>query len=548
MVDSDWNKEILNRIVEIFCNSMDEFSTKPSLRFRWMRFLPIGVGLNMNPLWSDLSSRIIETLSRRRVLYPHNPSQQYEGELRSLPEQLRILPETHLDDRNRSPLFADMSGANRRYLSLNYEQLDVELLRTAFNLRDIEHVRMVRRIEQDLNSPSSVMKDPNTDAYWHSRAADLITLLMDRNPDIANMIKETLPLVPLSDGRWVKASTPDLHFPSRRGPSIPQDLALTIHPDAANNSSRRTMFEHLGVTEIRPSIVIERLWRFYLQRDPAPNPDDSNAHLAYLYWHHGQTGANDARFSRLWLYNSHSERVVCDGVQPIYMPFDDEYGPRELLKSVRDPENPDRFVPECSVHYLNNDYLNIFGPDTLRNGLTWLRWLQKGPGVRCSLRLKYRAGSLSPEFRHLLQYRPEKIMKVLSADWASYRRDISNSIEEEISRADVLCLNSQRAVLSTTYFPLPTLTQKAQELGVAQVFPFVRIPDIDENDRLFEDWRFLGRFGVKFEANLTFYLSALRRHEGRPHPPWNTETRNGILKTYEAIADHCNEISRATVM
>jgi hypothetical protein len=172
----------------------------------------------------------------------------------------------------------------------------------------------------------------------------------------------------------------------------------------------------------------------------------------------------------------------------------------------------------------------------------------KGPRVRRNLRLKYRAGSLSPEFRHLLQYRPEKIMKVLSESWTTYRRQMSNSIEEEISRAEVLCLNSRRAVLSTTYFPLPTLTQKVQELGVAQVFPFVRVPDLAENDRLFEDWRFLGRFGVKFEANLTFYLIVLRQHEGQPHPPWNNETRNGILKTYEAIADHCNEISRATVM
>jgi hypothetical protein len=90
--------------------------------------------------------------------------------------------------------------------------------------------------------------------------------------------------------------------------------------------------------------------------------------------------------------------------------------------------------------------------------------------------------------------------------------------------------------------------QKAQELGVAQVFPFVRIPDLAEDDITFEDWRFLDRFGVKFEANLTFYLSVLRQHEGQNRPPWNSETRNGILKTYEAIADHCNEISRATIM
>lgn len=62
IVDSDWNKEILNQISVVFCNAMDEFSTNPPLCFRWMRFLPIGIASYMNPLWSDLSSKIIDIL------------------------------------------------------------------------------------------------------------------------------------------------------------------------------------------------------------------------------------------------------------------------------------------------------------------------------------------------------------------------------------------------------------------------------------------------------------------------------------------------------
>jgi hypothetical protein len=90
--------------------------------------------------------------------------------------------------------------------------------------------------------------------------------------------------------------------------------------------------------------------------------------------------------------------------------------------------------------------------------------------------------------------------------------------------------------------------EKAQELGVSQMFPFVKISDLAEDDITFEDWRFLNRFGVKFEVNLTFYLSVLQQHKGANHAPWNDETRTGILKTYEAISDHCNEINRNTVV
>jgi hypothetical protein len=528
---------------------MDNFSTTPPLRFLWMRYLPIGISSYTNPLWGDLSSQIFETLSQRRLLYAHNPSQQYEDRGRSFPDQLRILPKEYLDDRTRSPLFADLpwTDANKKYLSLNYEQSDVELLRTAFHLRDIGDAQMVYRIEQDLNSPSSVMKDPNTDQYWHSRAADLITFLIDRGPNVANMIKQRLlPLIPLSPSRWVPASTSDLRFPSGKGPTIPHDLVLTVDPEAARNPSRRIMFERLGVTGIRPREVIDRLWRLYSPQGPASNLNKSMAHLAYLYWHHDR--ADDPRFCGLWLYDDHEVRVPCDDSQTIYMPLNDEYSPKELLKSVPDPGNPALLVPECSVSYLNSSYLHLFPPTQRRNGLTWLDWLQKGPKVRRNLRLKDRAGSLSPEFRHLLQYRPEKILNVLKADWTTYRPDLSHSIEDEISQAEVLCQDSRPAVLSSTYFPTPSLMQNAQELGVSQVFPFVRISDLAEDDITFEDWRFLNRFGVKFEVNLTFYLSVLQQHKGANHPPWNNVTRTGILKTYEAIADHCNEISRNTVV
>lgn len=526
---------------------MEEFSTSPFLRFRWMRFLPIGMTAYPNPLWSQLSSEILGILQQEELLYPEDPNGQYEGGLRSLPELLRILPENYLDDRSRSPLFADLprTDTNKRYLSLRYEHSEVESLRTAFHLRDISGVQMVNRIEQDLADPDSVMKNPNTDSYWHSRAADLITFLMDRDQNVANMIEQRLFLIPLSDGRWVKASHPKaLHFPARSGPSVPQVLVDTVHPDAASNPSRKAMFRRLGVVDIDPSEVVNLIWRFYLQPDSSPNVLHSRAHLAYLFWHYDRLRSDDAQFLRLRVYDHREALLMCNNIRTIYMP--DEHGPLELLKSVPDPRDPARSVPECSVCYLNNFYLNIFDPSVRRHGLTWKAWLHRGLGVRRSLRLKYEAGSLSPEFRHLLRYRPEMILKVLKSSWPNYRRDINNSIIQEISQAEVLCQNSHHIVLATTYFPMPFLVQRAEELGIAQVFPFVEIENLAEDD--IEDWRFLENFGVKFESDISFYLSVLQQHRGEDGPPWNNETRNGILRTYEAIADHCNEISRSTVV
>jgi hypothetical protein len=498
----------------------------------------------MNPLWKNLSSKVIDLLKQQRILYPHDPSQLYLEGLLSQPQSLRTLPPNCLD-RNGSPLFADRPGINRKYLSLRYEQDDVEILKTVFLLQDIEDIYMFFRIKQDVESPSSIMKAAGTAVDWHSRAADLITSILERSPDIGRMIYNELDLIPLSDGRWVTASTEGLHFPSRNGPAIPLDLVTTIHQEAARSISRRNMFEHLGVTDFHPTRVINRLWMSYLRRNRASNLDASKAHFRYLYWHYANI--DDVRFSQLWLYDSRLNKVMCQhGL--IYMPSDDEYGPLELLKAVPDPGNPRRLTPECPVAYVNAEYLDLYPPTTRRHDLSWLDWLERVLGVRRMPRLKYDAGSLSPEFRHILWYRPEKIVRLLGMHWATYRREMNNSIEEEISRAEVTCQDAPPAVLSSTYFPLQILTQRAQELGIPRSFPFLAVPDLSGGDRAFEDWRFLERFGVRFEANLIFYLDALRQHGAQTHQPWNSDTRNGILKTYELIADHCNEISRTMVV
>jgi hypothetical protein len=544
IADSAWNKAILDHVAKAFCNAVLDFCRGNSLRLHWMRFLPVGGAQGMNPLWRKLSSDVIDLLEHQRILYPHDHNH-FNLERLSRPECLRTLPTNYLD-RNGSPLFVDRPGDDRKYLSLCYGSEDINILKRAFRIEHIEDIHMFHRIKQDLDSPISRMKHAGTDADWHSRAADLITSILERSRDVARMMEDILDLIPLSDGRWVRALAGDLFLPSRNGPTIPQDLVVTIHPEAVRNVSRKNLFTHLGATECPPERVINQLWTSYLQYDGASTLAASKAHLSYLYWHYADM--HNARFSRLWLYDSRLTRVT-SRQRVIYLPSDDEYGPRELLKAVPDHGIPRRFIPECLVPYVNAEYMELFPSSAQRHGLSWLDWLQTVLGVRRVPRLKYDAGSLSAEFRHIIQYRPEKIIGTLKVHWATYRREMNNGIEGEISRAEVTCVDAPPAVLSFTYFPLRCLTQKARELGIIRGFPFLNVPGLSEEDRASEeDWGFLRRFGVRFVADLTFYLDILRQHEARRHQSWNGGTRNGILKTYELIADHYNEVDRAMLL
>ncbi|KAE8447535.1 hypothetical protein EG329_010665 [Mollisiaceae sp. DMI_Dod_QoI] len=545
IVDSLWNNAIINHIAKAFCNAMLNFCGRNSLRFRWMRYLPVGRAFEFNPLWRKLSSDVIGMLKQERILQPHDPNYPYSRDLR-MPDDLRTLPSPQYLDRNGSPLFADQPGRRRKYLSLSYEPEDVEILKAAFQIGDIEDIHMLHRINQDLESPTSVMKAAATDDDWHSRAADLISTILQRSSSVSNSIKDLLGLIPLRDGRWVtaRASTGNLFFPPQSGPEIPPDLIVTILPEAARNPSRRHMFTLLGARDCLPATVLPILWASYSQHDSASDLVASKAHLRYLYWH--CSDHSDARFSRLWLYDT-TLRKVNPLQRVIYLPSDDEYGPQELLKAVQDRRNPAQVAPECAVPYVNAEYMHLFPPSTRRHDISWLKWLERVIGVRRIPRLKYDAGSLSPEIRHILRYRPEKIIGTLGMYWATYRREMNNRIEEEISRAEVTCLNAPPTVLSHTYFPSPILTQRVHEFGITQGFPFLAVPGLSDDDRTFEEWRFLERFEVKFEANIMFYLEISRHHTAQQHQSWNETSRDGILRTYEVIADHCNEMNKAMV-
>lgn len=222
----------------------------------------------MNPLWKELTFKIIDLLKQQRILYSHDPSHLYlDGQL-SKPTDLRTLPQNCLDI-NGEPLFADRPGINRKYISLQYEQDDVDVLKRAFLIPDIEDIHMFHRIKQDLDSPSSTMRDVATDVAWHILAADLIISILERSPGVGRMIEDQLALIPLSDGRWVTASTEDVHFPSLNGPPMPADLVTTIHYEAARNTSRKDLFGRLGVTNLSPDRVIDRIWSSYTQHNGA---------------------------------------------------------------------------------------------------------------------------------------------------------------------------------------------------------------------------------------------------------------------------------------
>jgi hypothetical protein len=549
MFDSPWNQAILEHIADTFCSAILDFCGRKSsrLRFDWVKYLPVGRSVRSNPFWKSLSSEIIQQLSTKAILLLHDTS-----ELRT-PETLRTLPSAYLD-KSGSPLFIDRPGRNRKYISLEYAQEDIATLKRTFKIPDIEDLAICHRIKQDLDSSHSRMKTEDSifepqahQTDWHHRAANLILSILKRSTGtgLERMIKETMPLIPLIDGRWICASGNkfELYFPAETGPAVPQDIMVTIDPSSIRNASRKTLFRELGAIECRSEVVIDDVFDAYSRSREGPlNLACSKAHLGYLYWNH--KNHHDFRFSNLWIYDRLGNKVN-PRRKVIYLPGKDEYGPEELFKSVLYNK---RQVPECQVAFLNEGYMKLFDPDVQRNGLSWLDWLKSVMGVRDVPQLKFAAGALATEFRHILQYRPEKIVGTLKRHWSTYGIQMTPTIEDEISNAMVACRGAPPTILRRTYFPLPPLDNSVRSLGVIRGFPFLELPISANQDVLPEDWRFLERYKVRFHIDLSFYLDILRQHEIRAQKPWSEEARLDILNTYELVADHYSESNKNSLV
>jgi hypothetical protein len=124
---------------------------------------------------------------------------------------------------------------------------------------------------------------------------------------------------------------------------------------------------------------------------------------------------------------------------------------------------------------------------------------------------------------------------------------MTDSIKEEIKTANVQCWGVSPTQLKFTYFPTEGLVNESANLGIVSRFPFLDRDTLLGYTDLPEDWAFLARFGVQFEANIAFYLEILRQHESRLQTAWNW-ARIHILNTYSSISDHYSERNRQIIV
>ncbi|VTO88067.1 unnamed protein product [Fusarium graminearum] len=317
--------------------------------------------------------------------------------------QLRNL-QSWLRDEKGDPLFTDIN--NEIYLAKEYAKDDLDLLKP-YGLQGASPMEVILRIENDLQKPpeASIMKRSMISNDGHSSAARALMLLLKNitlnNPGPIQARLEQLRFIPLDNGARVSASRRPLYYSHSSGQlEMPRGLGLVlVAANATSNPHRRALLDKFGVIEARFRDVRLTI----MQESVLPVPDTTSlptsvSQLKFMYL--SEALLKDKEVPKLlkdFQVYDHQRRACRPVKQNVYLPGDDEYGPRQLLSPYND-------APGYDVPFLHDDYLH--SPPATPEGFAWNweEWLELRLRLRRNVRLTgmdKKELTVSPLFRYI---------------------------------------------------------------------------------------------------------------------------------------------------
>lgn len=519
------NYAIRNGICDLFVEAVRYFCSQPSLQYEWLQYLP---GLYItDPFWSEVRETIFDRLKSNRILLT------WRGDLK-YPETLQHLSSRHCDCHGQ-PLIDDLES--EVYLSPRYNWSQQKDALMELGVKIHSYVSMLDRLDLYLQGDEPQFLDPALSDDWHTRVANLLVRALKVHPsnsEVARRIKH-MPLVSVSDGSRLKDSASRTYFPNdNKGVAVPGDLELEIvHAGALGNSSRRALFDTLGVTHCAPSQVIEFILKKY-NRPYGVSLQNSISHLRYLFWALGDEVSLD---KRIYIMDQHERPVyrarvpygVDIIVDDLYLPTPGRCGTKELSRKLESDGWP------TDMLFINQAYLDAISAEAKSNGLSWEEWLERRASVRCIPRLKDRhTDKLSNLFQNLAINHPLTLLDILKTYWHDYQGQITPQIIETVRNIEVPCQNTDTWYpLKETYFPSTELNNICSRASITDSFNLFIEPLPEWATETIDGWEFLAEFEVGLSPDIIFMEQVL--HSLKEKAPLDT-ARDGFFAMYRELS------------
>ncbi|KAK4177154.1 hypothetical protein QBC36DRAFT_327734 [Triangularia setosa] len=527
VTSSERNRGLRRFLADAFVLAALEMCEHPQLRFQWMRYLPLLSGNHWDPFWSGFTTLLEQRIAKANVIVPFEP----ESSLRSLTELKQWMKKTKCLDRHNRPVFNDLPRKRAKYLSLGYEKSDLALLE-AYGMNSLSWEDLVSRAEADLESYSSKMKSPKTDAEWHSLAANILQRALNNSSDEYEEKIKALPLLPLSDRSWVSIKDEKVYFPTTtEGFSIPAVLELRlIQANAAAHPERNALFLALGVT-FESSTSVRLLVLNYHSNKWPPTLNDSMAMLRFLYLTHPENAPTNI-YGKVSVMSSTLSKFEPADSDVYFRDDSDPYGPAAL---------------GLKVQFLHQNYLQDppqtledvgrAGPDPSKG---WRDWLEQHIGIRTRLRIATKDDSddepaLTKEILNVAEHQPTKFLGLLHHLWAYEGEELATNeaICKLLGELEVLCEGGIQLPLEDTILPTPKLRELSKRfLESSHDFKFLEL-ETSLPDTI-GGWVFLARLNVIIDDELRFYLGMLQAVSEE-----DVQEPARILRLYAAIQAKC---------
>ena len=522
------NLALRNAIPDVFISAVRQMCEHPTLRFQWMRYLPMLATNHWDQFWTSFIFNLKEKIANLEVLVSRSLSLPWRS-----PQQLRFLHDRMLDQHG-DPIFPDLPSLFAVYISKGYQQSAITILKTC-GLKEVDNEQIVARAAVDLSrsGAASKMKSPDTDANWHSRAAKLLHAPFRDKDWSLNAKLKALPLLPLSTGCWASVNNGATHFPTTtEGVPIPEalDVAL-IDPIASACKDRKDLFQAMGVTVLTTSDVRAKILDMYNRRKYLylPSLDASVSLLKFLHLSQPENGsARDYRNISLHTHSSSQYRPIQEDM--FFQEHTPPYGPSKL---------------GLAVEYVHPDYLASSPVQQIQGvgmpNLGRKEWFHRFMLVRQHLRLIARdnKNSLSAEVLHVAEHIPSKFLGLLRHLWphekdqASTNKDLCSKVASIL----VLCEGGERRPLEGAILPSARLKQLAFKFTEeGETLPFLQMETASQvSEERPAGWNFLDHFSVIQTASLPFYLEVIKTIATANPRPDQIRQPSRVLGLYVAI-------------
>ena len=503
------NQGLATGVADAFIKGVLQLCDHQTLQYQWMRYLPEEDAYPWDHFWKQVMAKIKERITTTAILRPAVP-----GPLRMIRNSRRHLL-SHLDASGQ-PLLPDVDPG--LYLSLQYQDADLCRL-DGFGLDATFMVENIARARADLATPISRMRTMR-DEDWHSRVADLLHVPFTKKwADCCRDVMR-LDLLPLRDGIWTSSMFGPVYHSKVEGTDldIPPGLPFkVIDPRASNNASRKQLFDAVGVQHAPVSVIRAAVLARY--HNAQPTLQESVSYLRFLYLTEPLTSPPYG-YGRLRIY-SHRGQLEDAAKVDVYLPDDeDPYGATQLLRPTSPGPEAGCGAPGFDALFTHEEYFQDSPSD--RPGCSWEWWI----GLFCSLRhwvplttdADDETGEITPVCGYVAQYRPEKYLGLLRANWEQHGLESmegDSAIIQELGRVPVLCQGPgiNLRPLSSTYLPIRELVTLCGRFMLdGEFFPWLMLETPLDNDTAPTEWSYLGSaFGLGYNRQLLdFALAVLK--------------------------------------